>query len=215
MNNKKKGVFLSFEGPDACGKTTNTKFFVEELRKRGYYVVHTREPGGTPLGEEIRQLLLNNYMDKNTEALLFAAQRRMNMEQVILPTVRRGDVVVSERFADSSYAYQGVARNNVERILALEKWTVENCVPDYTLFLDITEEESEKRLTRRSTDTKLDVFEVEKREFRQDVYKGFQQRLAQFPERMVRIDAMVPLDAVQAALIQWIDTVFVPNHPIN
>lgn len=211
----KTGAFISIEGPDACGKTTNTKFFVEELRKRGYHVTHTREPGGTELGEEIRQLLLTRYMDKDTEALLFAAQRRENMAQVILPTRRRGDVVVSERFADSSYAYQGVARDNVKRVLELEKWTVEHHYPDYTLYLDITEEESEMRLSRRATDTPLDVFEVEKQQFRKDVYAGFQQRLAQFPERMVRIDAMVPLTEVQAALIRWIDTVFVPNHPIN
>jgi dTMP kinase len=134
--------------------------------------------------------------------------------QTILPNVAEGRVVVCERFADSSFAYQGVARNNRERILALEQWTVENYKPKYTIFLDITEEESERRLALRRNTTALDIFELEAQKFRQAVYKGYQERVAQFPERIVKIDAMGALDVVQANLVTWIDTVFVPNHPL-
>jgi len=212
METNNKGVFISLEGPDACGKTTCAKFVVEILQRYGYVVVHTREPGGTPLGEELRHLLLNRYMDKDTEALLFAAQRRANMVEVILPAIEQGKIVVCERFADSSYAYQGVARDNVERILALEHWVVEGHYPDYTLFLDITEAESFKRLGRRSTSVALDVFEQEQQQFRKDVFRGFQQRLIDNPHRMVRIDAMQELDKVQQDLVKWVQTVIVPNY---
>lgn len=213
MAKLKEGVFISFEGADASGKTTNTLFFIEELKKRGYEVVHTREPGGSPTGEKIRALVLSERMDKDSEALLFAASRRCNIMQTILPNVAEGKVVVCERYSDSSYAYQGIGRDNRERILELEKWTVQDYQPKYTLFLNITEEESERRLAMRRTTTELDIFELEAQKFRQAVYRGYQERVAQFPERIVKIDAMGPLNEVQANLVTWIDTVFVPNHP--
>lgn len=209
-----KGKFITFEGADASGKSTNVGFFVQQLQQRGYDVVRTREPGGTPFGEELRKLVLSNSVDANTEALLFWGIRSNHINDLIKPALAEGKVVVCERFADTSYAYQGVARKNVENVLMLEKMVCGDFHPDYTLFFDITHEESERRLLAGRPDT-LDIFEKEKAQFRQDVYRGFQHRLQVHAKRMHIIDAMQDIPSVQAQLVAFIDNVFVPRNPIK
>lgn len=209
-----RGKFLTFEGPDASGKSTNVGFFVEQLQQRGYDVVRTREPGGTPFGEELRKLVLNNKVDPNTEALLFWGIRSNHINDLIKPALAEGKVVVCERFSDSSYAYQGTARKNVENVLMLEKMVCGDFAPDHTLFFNITEDESERRLLAGRPDT-LDHFEKEEAQFRKDVYRGYQFRLQIHAKRMHIIDAMQPIDAVQQQLVDFIDQVFVPQNPIK
>lgn len=209
-----RGKFITLEGCDASGKSTNVGFVVDQLKARGYDVVRTREPGGTPFGEELRKLVLGTKVDANTEALLFWGIRSNHINELIKPALAEGKIVVCERFADTSYAYQGVARKNVENVLMLEKMVCGDFAPDYTLFFNITEEESERRLLAGRPDS-LDHFEKETMQFRKDVYRGFQTRMQIHAKRMHVIDAMQSIESVQQQLVEFIDQVFVPKNPIK
>lgn len=203
----KKGMLITFEGPDGSGKTTNIKVLVGWLQDKGYDVVYTREPGGTPVGEKIRELLLNNPMAPMTEVLLFNASRAEHLNQLILPAIEAGKIVVCDRFSDSTYAYQAAGRGWFEQVKIMEEFVHEGFEPHYTLFFDVTLEESLRRLHER-TGGKLDVFEQEKNEFRERVYQGYQVRFKHKVHRMVRIDAMKTPEEVSQQVIEWAKTVF-------
>lgn len=202
-----KGMLITFEGPDGSGKTTNIKLLVGWLQDKGYDVVYTREPGGTPVGEKIREILLNNSIMPLTEILLFNASRAEHLDSLIRPAIANGKIVVCDRFSDSTYAYQAAGRGWHDQVEQMEQFVHSNFEPDHTLFFDVTLEESMRRLKERAGD-KLDVFEKEKNDFRERVYQGYKDRFNQKQHRMVHIDAMQTPENVSAQVITWAEKTF-------
>jgi dTMP kinase len=211
------GRFLTIEGGDGAGKSSHIAPMAEHLRSYGYTVVVSREPGGTPIGEEIRKVIFLDDMHWRCEALLFAASRSQHVEQLIKPRLKEGCVVISDRFADSSYAYQGTGRGHEAEVLQLEEFVLGGFQPDYTLFFDVSLETSIKRLAWRSaSDTSQDNrLDRELIAFKQRVFDGYQQRLLKHADRIVRIDAEPDLMTVRANLIDWLDQHFIPNNPLK
>jgi len=185
-------MFVTFEGVDGSGKSTQAELAAKFLAESGREVVATREPGGTSLGERIRELLLDGpEMTAWAEATLFAAARAELAERVIRPALARGATVVSDRYLDSSLAYQGVARGlGIERVLELNV-AVEDLLPDRTFVLLVDEATASARLGRRQ-----DRIEREGAAFREAVQDGFRQVAARFPERIVVLDGAEPRDAI-------------------
>ncbi len=202
-----KGKFISIEGCDGSGKTTNVKILVGWLQDHGYDVVYTREPGGTPIGEKIRELLLNNKMFSKTEVLLFNAARCEHIETLIKPALAEGKIVVCDRYVDSSYAYQAAGRGLFAAVEAMEQFVSNATPPDHTLFFDVTLEESLKRLNIR-TNGKLDVFEQEDVDFRTRVYTGYKNRYKHKLARMHHINAMLSPEEVAKQVISWAEKHF-------
>lgn len=196
------GLFITFEGLDKAGKTTQIARLAARLEQRGYTVTSTREPGGTPLCEEIRQLLMKKQSEKlvdEAELLLFSASRAQLLRERIWPELAAGHVVLCDRFADSTTAYQGYARGmDLEFIRHLNAYAIGNRWPDLTLFLDLTVDESFRRLGKVLDTTKAEVdrFEIESRRFYEQVRKGFQELAAGHPERIVTLDAAQTVDAL-------------------
>lgn len=195
------GKFITFEGCDGSGKTSNIEVLAEHLRNRGYKVITTREPGGTPVAEKIRDIILQNHLEPRAELLLFAAARIEHVEKKIREHVARGYIVISDRFHDSTYAYQaGGRRMPKEMVLDMERLALGDFKPNYTLFFDIPLEESKRRLALRE---KSDRFDEASEQFRERVYNAYQERYAQNPDRMHRIDALPELAEVSAQVIAW------------
>lgn len=195
------GLFITLEGPEGAGKSTNREYLAECLRSHGIDVVLTREPGGTPLAERIRELLLapsDEAMDADTELLLVFAARAQHLAQVIRPALARGAVVLCDRFTDATYAYQGGGRGlSIERIATLENFVQGALRPDLTLVFDLPVEIGLARATARG---RLDRFEQEGRAFFDAVRSTYLNRAAAAPERYRLVDAALPLPQVQASL---------------
>ncbi|MGO3152416.1 MAG: dTMP kinase [Galactobacter sp.] len=185
------GVFLVFEGGDGSGKSTQTRRVAEALQERGMEVVLTREPGGTPIAEQLRSLVLdpaNAPVDDRTEALLYATARSSHVHRVILPALRRGAVVVCDRFVDSSLAYQGVARGlGIDTVARLNAFGTEGLLPDLTVVLDAPAELG--RLRRGERSAAEDRLEAEPDSFHSTVRSTFLELAAQAPERYLVLDA--------------------------
>lgn len=195
------GLFITLEGPEGAGKTTNREFLAEHLRAAGHAVLLTREPGGTPLAERIRELLLtpsDEAMDSDTELLLMFAARAQHLAGVIRPALAAGKVVLCDRFTDATYAYQGGGRGLSEaRIAALEDFVQGELRPDLTLVFDLPVEVG---LARAAARGRLDRFEQEGRAFFEAVRQTYLQRAARQPQRYRVIDAAQPLAQVQQQL---------------
>ena len=193
-----QGKFISFEGIDGAGKSTHIGFVTDFLRARGKTVVSTREPGGTPLGEKLRELLLHEKMHLETEALLMFASRREHIAQVIAPQMAQGNWVLSDRFTDASFAYQsggrGLARQKME---ALEHWVHPGLQPDLTLLFDVPLEVARERLDATRT---LDKFEREQADFFEKCRSEYLRRAAEFPDRIVVIDSTRSIGEIRAHL---------------
>ena len=197
-----KGFFISFEGPDGSGKTTQIKLFSEYLASRGYGVVLTREPGGTSISEKIRQIILdpaNTEMDPLTEAFLYASSRAQHVAQLIKPSVAEGKIVLSDRFMDSSIAYQGYARKLGDVVKTINEIAVDGCQPDITFFLDIDPKEG---LLRARARCELDRLEQEDISFHEEVYKGYKELSKIYKDRFVIIDASGSVEEISAEIIQ-------------
>jgi dTMP kinase len=193
-----KAKFITFEGVDGAGKSTHLAWFAETLRGRGLDVLVTREPGGTPLGEKLRELLLNHPMHPETEALLMFAARLEHIEQVIKPALLRGTWVVSDRFSDASFAYQGGGRGvPLTKLEQLERWVHEGLQPDLTLLFDIPVEVARQRLANNLT---LDRFEQEQGAFFEKVRRAYLERRNKHPQRFALIDASQTPEKVKADL---------------
>lgn len=192
------GLFVTFEGTDGCGKTTQMKRAADWLRGRGYEVVSTREPGGCPISERIREIILDvgsAGMTAECEAMLYAAARAQHVSEVIKPAVKRGAIVLCDRFLDSSLVYQGVGRGlGMGAVRALNRLGVDGCQPDLTLFYDIS---PERAMQRRRAASAPDRLELEKKEFFEAVYGAYKALAAEDPERIAVIDADRPIDAVE------------------
>lgn len=192
-------MFIVFEGPEGAGKTTQIARLQAHLSNRGYDVVVTREPGGTPLGEKLRELLLHESMDLRTEALLAFAARQEHLSALILPTLEAGTWVLSDRFTDATYAYQGAGRGLPRaKIEVLEAWVHEGLQPDLTLYFDVPSEIGQAR--RRAASQALDRFEREAGEFFDRVREGYLERARLDPKRIRVVDGTRPLAEVRAAL---------------
>ncbi len=197
--------FITFEGVDGAGKSTHLAWFSDALRQRGLDVIVTREPGGTPLGEQLREMLLNQAMSIGTEALLMFAARLEHVEQVIKPALRAGKWVISDRFSDASFAYQGGGRGmDWEKLHQLEQWVHPDLQPDLTLFFDVPIEIARQRL---SNNVSLDRFEQEQGEFFERVRAGYHRRVAENPQRYAVIDAAQSMAAVQRQLAEIIASI--------
>ena len=197
--------FITFEGVDGAGKSTHLAWFSETLRQRGLDVVVTREPGGTPLGEKLREILLHQSMSIGTEALLMFAARHEHIEQVIKPALRAGKWVISDRFSDASFAYQGGGRGmDWDKLNQLEQWVHPDLQPDLTLFFDVPVEVARQRLRMSdragANNTSLDRFEQEQSDFFERVRAGYHKRIQQNPHRYVVIDAAQSLESVKDKL---------------
>ena len=192
------GKFISFEGIDGAGKSTHIAYDANWLRARGHNVVTTREPGGTALGEKLRELLLHEKMHLETEALLMFAARREHLAQVIEPGLARGDYVITDRFTDASFAYQGGGRKlDLRKLVALEQWVHPHLQPDLTLLFDVPLEVARARLAATRSP---DKFEQEKEDFFAATRAEYLRRAAEFPGRFRVIDSTLSIQGVEAAL---------------
>lgn len=182
-----RGRFITVEGIDGAGKSTHVLALVERLRAGGATVVATREPGGTPLAEALRELLLGRPMDALSEALVVFAARRDHLVQVIAPALARGDTVVCDRFTDATFAYQGAGRGFDTAVLAqLEDWVHGGLQPDLTLWFDLP---AQTAAARRAAVRSPDRFEQQDLAFFERVCRGYAERCAATPARFARIDA--------------------------
>ena len=195
------GLFITLEGPEGAGKSTNRDYLAARLREHGLDVVLTREPGGTPLAEKVRELLLapsDEVMAADAELLLVFAARAQHLAQVIRPALAKGSVVLCDRFTDATYAYQGGGRGlSVARIAALEQFVQGDLRPDLTLVFDLPVEVG---LARAAARGRLDRFEQEGQAFFEAVRQAYLQRAQGEPQRYNLLDAAQPLDVVQRAI---------------
>jgi dTMP kinase len=196
------GRFITLEGIDGAGKSTHVSWLADELATRGRRVVTTREPGGTALGEKLRDLLLNAPMTHDSEALLMFAVRREHVEQLIRPALARGDWVLCDRFTDATYAYQGAGHGvDPSRIAMLADWVHGDCNPDLTLLFDVPPGVSRERLARaQASGRALDKFERERADFVQRVRDDYIARARAEPARFRVVDSTRPIADVRAEL---------------
>ena len=195
-------MFVSFEGPDGSGKTTQIYLLAGWLREQGHEVVLTREPGGTAIGAQIRAVLhdpVNTEMDATAEILLYSADRAQHVAQFIRPALASGKIVISDRYADSTLAYQGYGRGlDLEMLRAITRFATGGLVPDLTLYLDITPEEGLQR--RRLGGDEWNRLDAEALEFHQRVRAGYLELVEREPGRWVVVNAARPVAQVQAEI---------------
>ncbi len=192
-------MFITFEGGEGAGKSTAIKRIVEKLTSEGYEIVLTREPGGTPIAEEIRNVILdkkNTAMDPRTEALLYAASRRQHLVEKVIPALKEGKLVLCDRFIDSSLAYQGGAREiGIDNVYNMNLFATEGMLPDLTILFDIKPEVGLARIAANSQ-REVNRLDVEKLTFHNKVRDSFHELAKRFPERFVIIDASKGPDEV-------------------
>lgn len=198
------GLFITLEGPEGSGKTTAAKRLIEVLSLQGYEVVYTREPGGIEIAEQIRRVILdpqNTAMDPRTEALLYAASRRQHLVEKVKPALQAEQIVICDRFVDSSLVYQGVARGlGIETVYQMNLFAIEDLMPDLTIFFDV---KPEIGLARIASDDQREVnrLDLETLSFHHKVYEGYLEVAQRFPERIKTIDASLSADAVFEAVL--------------
>ncbi|WHX67148.1 dTMP kinase [Peribacillus frigoritolerans] len=195
----KRGIFITMEGPEGAGKTTITQMLGKALQQEGYQVLLTREPGGVPISEQIREVILNKdntAMDSRTEALLYAAARRQHLVEVVMPELERGGIVLCDRFIDSSLAYQGHARGlDIEEVYNINKFAIGDMMPDATLFFDIEPEEGLRRI-KSNGEREVNRLDLEALDFHKKVCEGYQFIINRWKERFIIVDAGRSIDEV-------------------
>ncbi len=201
-----KGIFITVEGTDGSGKSTQIKLLMEYLKSKGCDILFTREPGGTQISEKIRDIILdvnNKEMTGMTEALLYAASRAQHVEEKIIPAVNAGKIVICDRFVDSSIAYQGYARGlGSDLIMQINKFAVNGSMPDITLFFDLS---PEKGILRKKNERELDRMELEKLDFHKKVYDGYKYLCEKYPDRIKVIDADNTVQNVHEYVVNKLD----------
>ena len=195
-----KGRFITLEGPDGSGKTTVATALCKRLEEKGIPVVHTREPGGIEISEDIRKIILdpkNTMMDAKTEALLYAASRRQHLVEKVFPAVLAGKIVICERFLDSSLAYQGYGRQlGFDEVLGINLFAIDNTYPDLTIYLDVDEQVGLDRLSDRQFKDRLDQESID---FHHRVSEGYREVLRRFSDRIKIVDASMSKEEVISA----------------
>ena len=199
----REGYFISFEGGDGSVKSTQIQILREFLEERGYDVILTREPGGTPISEKIRSIILdkaNSEMDDMTEALLYAAARAQLVSQIIRPALEEGKVVICDRFVDSSMAYQAYARGLGDSVKTINAFAVGDCMPDLTILLKVNPQVGSSRIGNRERDR----IELASSDFHKKVYEGYLQLEKLYPERIVGIDAADTIENISGIISERI-----------
>lgn len=198
-----RGLFISMEGPDGSGKTTQIELLKEYFLNKGYEVIITREPGGTQISEKIRDIILdvnNKALSNMTEALLYAASRAQHVEEKIKPALENGKIVISDRFVDSSIVYQGYARGiGIDIVESINNFAIQGFMPDTTFFFDI---EPEFAMKRKAKQKSLDRLEQEHILFHNKVYEGYKILLKKYPKRIKSIDARQSIDNIFEQIIK-------------
>lgn len=201
-----KGKFITFEGIDGAGKSSHVDWLADLLRQRGLVVQVTREPGGTELGEKLRELLLNESMHLETETLLMFAARREHLARLIEPALARGEWVVCDRFSDATYAYQGGGRGlDRAKFLTLEHWVHEHLQPDLTLLFDLPLDVARERIVRAHR--VLDKFEQERVDFHERVRQAYLERANGNPSRMRVVNAENSIENIRKQLEQIVSSI--------
>lgn len=213
MTNR-RGKFITFEGPEGGGKTTQAKRLLAKLTGLGYEVIYTREPGGTPTGEAIREILqydkAGEPLCNEAEVFLFAASRSQLVRTVIIPALERGTHVICDRFADSTTVYQGYGRGfDIEQMIAINNFAISGAVPDLTLLMDVDVTIGFDRIASRQRELfqKSDRIEREAREFHERVRKGYLELAARWPDRFRKINAMREASEVEVDVWNWVQTI--------
>ena len=188
-------MFITFEGPEGSGKSSVLDKICHQLEHDGFNVLKTREPGGTPISEQIRNIILdksNTNLEARTEALLYAASRRQHLVEKIWPALKEGKIVLCDRYLDSSLAYQGNARGlGYENILSINNFATENTFPDLTILFDIQPELGLERISKNSN-REVNRLDLEKLDFHKKVREGFLELAKKYPERFYIVDASQP-----------------------
>ena len=207
MTIQNPGLFIAFEGGDGAGKSTQAARLAEALESRGLKVLRTREPGGTPIGEKLRSLVLDHghgHIDAHTEALIFAASRAAHAGQVIRPALERGDIVLTDRYIDSSVAYQGAGRGlGTGAVRTLNEWATEGLQPDLTVLLDVDPADGRRR--RTAGDAAEDRLESEADEFHALIRDAFLQLAASRPEAYLVLPAHLAVGELAARILARVD----------
>ncbi|MCX7708857.1 MAG: dTMP kinase [Clostridia bacterium] len=206
----KKGLFITVEGTDGAGKSTQIKLMEDYLRSQGYDILFTREPGGTSIGEKIRSLILdpkNTEMGYIAEMMLYASSRAQHVAELIKPAVMSGKVVICDRFVDSSYVYQGFGRGiDLKIVESINNIALDGTLPDITFFFDLSPEIA---LKRRIASTGTDRIENEKMEFHMKVYEGYKKLAALYPDRIKAIDSNRSIEEIFRDVKAWLDRVLI------
>ena len=203
-----KGLFISIEGPDGSGKSTQIENIKKFFEDKNIEIVFTREPGGTPIGERIREIILDNAfneMDSMTEAMLYAASRAQHVAEVIRPAIEAGKVVVCDRFVDSSLAYQGYGRNLGDAVSVINSYAVGECMPDVTFLMKLDPNVGKHRIEENRDNQ--DRLEHEKLTFHNRVYKGYLELEKMYPERIIGIDASLGIDEIKEEIYRKLEEI--------
>ena len=201
-----RGLFITFEGPDGSGKTTQIERLRSFIEEKGYDAVLTREPGGTAISEKIREIILdknNIEMDYMTETLLYAASRAQHVAQVIKPALESGRAVICDRFMDSSIVYQGYGRKLGDCVRIINEFAVSGCLPDITFLLKVDPEVGKGRIKADEQDR----LEMEKLDYHRAVYKAYEELEQQYPERIIAIKADRSIDEISEEIQKHIDCI--------
>ena len=203
-----RGLFITIEGPDGSGKSTQIENIRKFFEDKNIEIVFTREPGGTPIGERIREIILDNRfkeMDSMTEAMLYAASRAQHVAQIIRPALEAGKVVVCDRFVDSSLAYQGYGRGLGEDVEIINSFAIKECMPDVTFLMKLDPDVGKHRIEENRHDQ--DRLEHEKLSFHQKVYKGYLKLEEKHPDRIVGIDASKGIDEIRDEIYRKLEEI--------
>lgn len=201
-----RGIFITMEGPDGSGKTTQIELLKKYLEDKGYDIVITREPGGTKISEAIREIILNTEyqeMSHMTELLLYAAARAQLVNQVIKPALEEGKAVICDRFVESSAVYQGIGRGlGVDTVYKVNHYALGGIVPMLTIFMDL---DAEDGIKRKKNQTTLDRMEMEDLSFHKRVVEGYRQLAQLYPERIYPVDALLPVDTIHTMIVEEVE----------
>ncbi|MFR2775655.1 MAG: dTMP kinase [Anaerostipes sp.] len=196
------GLFITMEGPDGAGKTTQIDLLRDYLSGKGYDIIVCREPGGTPISEAVRQVILNKdftEMGNMTELLLYAAARAQLMEEVIRPALLEGKIVICDRFVESSAVYQGIGRNmGIDLVYQVNRFAIGDTVPDLTIMIDLN---AEIGISRKKKQTELDRMEREALDFHERVVDGYRQLSQLFPERIYKVDGSRTIEEIHQKIV--------------
>lgn len=197
-----QGIFISMEGPDGSGKSTQIDLLTKYLESKGYEIVVTREPGGTAISEAIREIILDKNhteMSYMTEALLYASARAQLVSEVIKPSLKKGKAVISDRFVDSSAVYQGMARGlGIENIYQINQFAIQGIMPDLTIHLDLP---ATVGIGRKKKQAELDRMELEALDFHEKVAEGYRELAGRSSSRIHTVDATLPIEEIHHIIV--------------
>ena len=203
-----RGLFITIEGPDGSGKSTQIENIRKFFEDKNIDIVFTREPGGTPIGERIREIILDNNskeMAPMTEAMLYAASRAQHVAQIIKPALDSGKVVVCDRFVDSSLAYQGYGRKLGESVSVINSYAVGDCIPDVTFLMKLDPDVGKHRIAENRDNQ--DRLELEKLAFHREVYRGYLELEEKYPDRIMGIDASLGIEEIRDEIYRKLEEI--------